>query len=180
MSTSTINLEQTFAKKLGMRTTAIKLFQDLKNENEATLDFKDIECGKRININVKKKGLKWRQITRGINLFGKCTNEKCEAYKLEVIQMIKSPELYLSNPPMIFSKVVFPDPLEPKIDANSFLLNLILIPFSTSCRCSPTTYPFFIFFNSSIEFLLIIYLLYQRKRSISTSCELFFYFFVII
>ncbi len=43
MSAVEINLEQTFAKKLGMRTTAIKLFQDLKDENEATLDFKDIE-----------------------------------------------------------------------------------------------------------------------------------------
>jgi len=66
--------------------------RDLSQNESSSIDFKDIECGKRININVKKKGLKWRQITRGINLFGKCTNEKCEAYKLEVIQMIKSPE----------------------------------------------------------------------------------------
>ena len=43
MNMAEINLEQRFAKKLGMETTAIKLFQDLKDENEATLDFKDIE-----------------------------------------------------------------------------------------------------------------------------------------
>ena len=38
-----INLKQKFAKKLGMRTTAIKLFNDLKDETEVKLDFKDIE-----------------------------------------------------------------------------------------------------------------------------------------
>ncbi|WP_405308998.1 hypothetical protein [Methanobrevibacter sp.] len=43
MNTVEINLEQTFAKKLGMRTTAMKLFRDLENETEAILDFKDIE-----------------------------------------------------------------------------------------------------------------------------------------
>ena len=37
-----INLEQKFAKKLGMRTTAIKLFNDLSDETEVILDFKDI------------------------------------------------------------------------------------------------------------------------------------------
>ena len=38
-----VNLEQTFAKKLGMRTTAKKLFQDLEKENEAILNFEDVE-----------------------------------------------------------------------------------------------------------------------------------------
>ena len=38
-----IKLEQKFARKLGMRTTAIKLFNDLKDETEVKLDFKDIE-----------------------------------------------------------------------------------------------------------------------------------------
>lgn len=42
MNCTKINLEKTFAKKLGMRTTAIKLFQDLENETEVILDFKDI------------------------------------------------------------------------------------------------------------------------------------------
>lgn len=43
MSVIKINLEKSFAKKLGLRTTAIKLFQDLENESEAISDFKDIE-----------------------------------------------------------------------------------------------------------------------------------------
>ena len=43
MNAVEINLEKTFAKKLGMRTTAMKLFQDLENETEVILDFKDIE-----------------------------------------------------------------------------------------------------------------------------------------
>ena len=43
MNTVEINLEQRFAKKLGMRTTAKRLFQDLEDETEAILDFKDIE-----------------------------------------------------------------------------------------------------------------------------------------
>lgn len=43
MNVVVINLEKTFAKKLGMRTTAMKLFHDLENETEAILNFKDIE-----------------------------------------------------------------------------------------------------------------------------------------
>ena len=38
-----VNLENTFAKKLGMRTTAKKLFDDIKNEKKVILNFKDIE-----------------------------------------------------------------------------------------------------------------------------------------
>jgi hypothetical protein len=59
-------------------------------ENESTsIDFNNVECGKLINIEVRRKGDKWRTVTKGINLFGECKNEKCEAYKLEVVQMIK-------------------------------------------------------------------------------------------
>ena len=43
MNAVEINLEKTFARKLGMRTTAMKLFQDLEDETEAILDFKDVE-----------------------------------------------------------------------------------------------------------------------------------------
>ena len=38
-----VNLKDTFAKKLGMRTTAKKLFDDIQNESEVILNFKDIE-----------------------------------------------------------------------------------------------------------------------------------------
>lgn len=38
-----VNLENTFAKKLGMRTTAKRLFDDIKNEKKVILNFKDVE-----------------------------------------------------------------------------------------------------------------------------------------
>ena len=39
-----INLRETYAKKLGMRTTAKSLFQDLDNQSDViVLNFKDIE-----------------------------------------------------------------------------------------------------------------------------------------
>ena len=38
-----VNLKNTFAKKLGMRTTAKKLFDDIKSEKEVLLNFQDIE-----------------------------------------------------------------------------------------------------------------------------------------
>lgn len=37
-----IDLEQAFAKKLGMRSTAEEIFQDLRDYDEATLDFNGI------------------------------------------------------------------------------------------------------------------------------------------
>lgn len=43
MTVVKINLEKTFAKKLGLGTTAMKLFQDLEGQSEVILDFKDIE-----------------------------------------------------------------------------------------------------------------------------------------
>ncbi|WP_461461310.1 STAS-like domain-containing protein [Methanobrevibacter sp.] len=43
MNAIEIDLEKTFAKKLGLRTTAMKLFNDLENEEEAIFDFKNIE-----------------------------------------------------------------------------------------------------------------------------------------
>lgn len=43
MTSVEIDLEKMFARKLGLRTTAIKLFQDLEGNDEAVLNFKDIE-----------------------------------------------------------------------------------------------------------------------------------------
>ena len=48
-----------------------------------------------VNLQVKNLGAKWRRIIRGINLFDKCENEKCEAYNFEVIQTIKEQNLML-------------------------------------------------------------------------------------
>ena len=38
-----VNLKDTFAKKLGMRTTAKRLFDDIQNESVVVLNFKDVE-----------------------------------------------------------------------------------------------------------------------------------------
>ena len=43
MTSVEIDLEKMFARKLGLETTAIKLFQDLEGNDEAVLNFKDIE-----------------------------------------------------------------------------------------------------------------------------------------
>lgn len=39
---TTVDLGQTFAKKIGMRSTAKKIFKDLQGCDEATLDFKGV------------------------------------------------------------------------------------------------------------------------------------------
>lgn len=38
-----VNLRDTFAKKLGMRTTAKKLFDDIQSEKKVVLNFQDVE-----------------------------------------------------------------------------------------------------------------------------------------
>ena len=71
--------------------------------------------------------------------------------------MLKSPLVYLSNPPIIFRSVVFPHPLGPKIDTNSDFLNSTFIPFNASTLLSPDKYVFVIFFKFSIISSLKIY-----------------------
>ena len=38
-----VNLENTFAKKLGMRTTAKRLFDEIRGEKKVILNFQDVE-----------------------------------------------------------------------------------------------------------------------------------------
>ncbi|WP_296809192.1 STAS-like domain-containing protein [uncultured Methanobrevibacter sp.] len=38
-----VNLENTFAKKLGMRTTAKRLFDEIRDEKKVILNFQDVE-----------------------------------------------------------------------------------------------------------------------------------------
>ena len=66
--------------------------------------------------------------------------------------MTKSPTVYLSSPPIIFKRVVFPQPDGPRIDTNSFFLKLTLIPFKASTFESPITYVFTTFTNFNISF----------------------------
>ena len=43
-----INFEKKFARKLGMQSTVIKLFNDLENETGVKLDFKNVEFMNRL------------------------------------------------------------------------------------------------------------------------------------
>ena len=50
------------------------------------LEFIDVdELAKPKNLKFSKTAPKWRKVSKGLNLFGKCINKKCEAYNEEVI-----------------------------------------------------------------------------------------------
>ena len=51
--------------------------------------------------------------------------------------MLNCPEVYLSKPPMIFKRVVFPQPEAPKTDTNSLFLNSTEIPSKARTMLSP-------------------------------------------
>ena len=51
-----------------------------------TLEFVDVDkLTKTKNLFFSKNAPKWRKVSKGLNLFGKCINKKCEAYNEEVI-----------------------------------------------------------------------------------------------
>ena len=64
--------------------------------------------------------------------------------------MTKSPLVYWSRPPMMFSRVVFPQPEGPRMETNSLSRNCRLTPFRASTGWPPAGYSFTIFFNSSM------------------------------
>jgi hypothetical protein len=51
---------------------------------------------------------------------------------VEIPSIDIDPKEYLSNPPIMFNKVLFPHPDGPKIDTNSLSLNSIEISLSAS------------------------------------------------
>ena len=51
-----------------------------------TLEFVDFDkLTKTKKLKLSKNAPKWRKVTKGLNLFGKCINKNCEAYNKEVI-----------------------------------------------------------------------------------------------
>jgi len=51
-----------------------------------TLEFVDVDkLTKTKKLKLSKNAPKWRKVTKGLNLFGKCINKNCEAYNKEVI-----------------------------------------------------------------------------------------------
>ena len=53
--------------------------------------------------------------------------------------MTRSPLSYRSRPPMMFSRVVLPEPLWPRMETNSCSRKEMLTPFRAVWRSSPVT-----------------------------------------
>ena len=49
---------------------------------------------------------------------------------VDLPSIIRSPEVYLSTPPIMFKSVVLPHPDAPRIETSSFLRNFMLTPFN--------------------------------------------------
>ena len=66
-----------------------KLFLDIPLRGAAggpLIEFADVDkMSKTKNLKFSKNAKKWRKVSQGLNLFGKCINKKCEAYGNEVI-----------------------------------------------------------------------------------------------
>ena len=53
------------------------------------LDFVDVDkLTKPKYLKFSRSAPKWRNVSKGLNLFGKCSNKKCEAYNKEVIYIV--------------------------------------------------------------------------------------------
>ena len=50
-----------------------------------SINFVDVEKSKVQNLEFSKSAPKWRYVTKGLNLFGICQNNSCEAFNKEVI-----------------------------------------------------------------------------------------------
>ena len=59
--------------------------------------FSDVNKNKTREITCSKKAPSYRAATKGINIFGICNFKKCEAYKEEVVVMIKKKKFDLIN-----------------------------------------------------------------------------------
>ena len=65
-----------------------KLYLDipLRGGGGPLIEFADVDkMSKAKKIKFSKNAAKWRKVSQGLNLFGKCINKKCEAYGNEVI-----------------------------------------------------------------------------------------------
>ena len=73
--------------------STLNLFPHLRGGGPGNLyfNFIDVEKGKGKKLNFSKNAPKWRKVVKGLNLFGICENEKCEAYKKEVIHKVGFP-----------------------------------------------------------------------------------------
>ena len=55
----------------------------------SALEFIDIDnLTKTKKLKLSSEAPKWRKVSMGLNLFGKCLNKKCEAFKAEVVHRV--------------------------------------------------------------------------------------------
>ena len=58
----------------------------LRGAGGPLIEFADVDkMSKTKKLKFSKNAAKWRKVSQGLNLFGKCINKKCEAYGNEVI-----------------------------------------------------------------------------------------------
>ena len=91
--TNGAKLEASETKKISFTENQKIKIRDVSSlENFGSIDFVDVTLGKVSLIKVGYEGPKYLRVIKGINIFGVCENEKCEAYKKKVIQKIKENE----------------------------------------------------------------------------------------
>ena len=62
------------------------LYIPIRGGGGPLIEFADVDkMSKTKNLKFSKNAKKWRKVSQGLNLFGKCINKKCEAYGNEVI-----------------------------------------------------------------------------------------------
>ena len=72
--------------------STLHLVLRLRGGGPPCFNFIDIEKGKVIELCFSKNAPEWRSVIKGLNLFGICENEKCKAYKKEVIHKVGFPK----------------------------------------------------------------------------------------
>ena len=85
----------------------IKLYSDSLKGGGFPAKFTDVSQMKTINLEVSNIGPSYRKVDKGINIFGKCNCQSCEAglYNKQVIVPIESNRFDLINHKAIFSDI---------------------------------------------------------------------------
>jgi len=74
----------------------LNLLLRLRGGGPPSFHFIDIEKGKIIILPFSEDAPEWRSVIKGLNLFGICENDKCKAYKKEVIHKVGFPKTKFS------------------------------------------------------------------------------------
>ncbi len=69
--------------------STIKVEKTVLSGGGLSIQFSDVNKNKTTEIPCSKEAPSYRAVTKGINIFGICNFKKCDAYKKEVVVMIK-------------------------------------------------------------------------------------------